>query len=298
MTYRDGQPPRRLPDRPYRPERTSRLDRPERSGRSDQFGHPPRDYDNAPRRNTSHGADRAELPKEIYQRRRIAALVALLVIIGLLVWALTALGGGGDKDPQGAAVTSSAAPTSAASSANESEKASESESVASSEDADGESESASASASESETEPTESESESAEPAAAGKDSCDLGDLKITATSDKANYAPGEQPKFYMSVDNPTKKDCQVNLDKDKLRFEVYDLATNQPVWSDTDCNPAVERGEQTFEAGDKRNFEAVWSRLSSGPDQCGDRAPAPAGAYFLHAVVGDNPSAAYTFNLG
>ena len=147
------------------------------------------------------------------------------------------------------------------------------------------------------SEPEETETESAEPEEP-KNSCELSDLRIVASSDRPSYGDGDQPTFYMTVENPTAADCELNLDDEELRFEVYNLENNERVWADTDCYPSVLTGEETFEAGDERRFQAVWSRLGSQPGQCNNRQDVGTGAFFLHAVIGDNASDAHTFNLG
>lgn len=245
------------------------------------------------------------MPREIYVRRRVAALVILLVVIALLIWGLTAAFGGkggdqaegtnatdtaataelttpaSDAPDTGAPVTESAPATDTAAAASESDKADKTENT----------ESTSA------AKPSPYEDADKKKDSKDKKSCKLEDLKITASSDESTYKQGQQPTFYMTVDNPTSSDCKIDLDKDELRFEVYDLSTNKRVWSDTDCYPSVLTGEEKFEAGKKRHFEAVWSRMGSAPEQCRDRKPAPAGGYFLHTVIGNNPSPALTFNL-
>lgn len=101
----------------------------------------------------------------------------------------------------------------------------------------------------------------------------------------------------MTVNNPTAVDCEVDLSDNVLRFEVYDLATNQRIWADVDCNPSEGDGEETFEADSERHYQAVWSRTTSSPDTCASREPVGAGSYFLHGVIGQNASNSHTFNL-
>ncbi|GAB3945801.1 twin transmembrane helix small protein [Corynebacterium tapiri] len=219
------------------------------------------------------------LPEKYYQRRRIAAVVALLAVIALLVWGLSAFARSGSGDQQ-AAESSAPAPTSVGGpvpGSSESEKPSE--------------EKATESSKESTTESTEPKAEDK------KKSCSLSDLEISAHTDQATYAPDTQPTFYMTVKNPTSSDCEIDLDKDVLRFEVYNLATNKRVWSDVDCYDPVQTGKETFEAGKERYFEAAWSRTASAPGACSNRPAVEPGGYFLHAVVGDNPSQPQTFNL-
>lgn len=227
------------------------------------------------------------LPEKYYQRRRLAAVVIVLLVVALLIWGLSALGRGSGDDsaaPAGETTSAEAAPTKETTA----EKAPDSEgkeTAEKSEEAEGpEKESA-----------TESTEESSEPADDGD--CTLADLEITADSDRANYSGDEQPTFYMTVANPTRTDCEIDLDEESLRFEVYELSTNERVWSDTDCYDSVQTGKETFEAGEERFFEAVWSRTGSAPGQCDNRPEAEPGGYFLHTVIGDNPSEAHTFNL-
>lgn len=230
------------------------------------------------------------LPQEIYMRRRAAALIAILVVVAVLIAAWfgmrkdpettpTAAGSSTDasalSEPPVAATTAPAEETAAAESAKPSEAASAS------------------------TEPSQSASAEASKDAKPdeKKDCQLADLVVSATPDKANYAVGELPKFFMEVKNPTAGDCEIDLSKDVLRFEVYKLGDYTKVWTDVDCFPPVETGKQKFKAGESRVFEATWSRLGSAPDKCEQRPQADNGAYLLHAVIGNNNSEAQTFNL-
>ncbi len=212
------------------------------------------------------------LPEEIYVRRRVAAAVIILILVGLLVWGLVAFAGrGGDE------ATDTTAPAAAASSVE----------VTTTE----------ASTSTSTTpETSEKETPSEEPEDV-KSSCALSDLRITASSDRPSYGADVQPTFYMTVANPTTEDCEVNLDEHQLRFEVYNLETNERVWADTDCYPSVLTGDEVFKAEDERRFQAVWSRMGSRPGQCNNRQEVGTGSFYLHAVLGDNPSDAHPFNL-
>lgn len=231
-----------------------------------------------PRRNSYDQEQAPRQPEVIYVRRRVAALFLLLVVIAVLIFAMVKFAGKKDDS------TDVAATTTTTTSVEVTETTSTSESTE---------ESASESTTESTSESTEASAE-----APKKQSCELHDLRITATSDQPNYAANVEPKFYMTVKNPTDADCEIDLDRDILRFEVYDLATNQRVWADVDCNASEGTGTRVFPAGEERHFEAKWSRTTSAPEMCQQRQPVPAGSYFLHAVIGDNPSDAHTFNLG
>ncbi|MEJ4098919.1 hypothetical protein V5S96_00850 [Corynebacterium mastitidis] len=232
------------------------------------------------------------LPEEIYVRRRVAAAVVVIVAVAALIWAAVALGGGSEEEQQpastSAAVQESTAhtPSSAEASTSASEEAESSENTESPESSESE-------------EPSEEPSEAATStvAAAAKRTCELGDLEITAKTSQATFREGDKPTFYMTVKNPTAADCQINLDEETLRFEVYAMADNSRVWSDVDCNPSEGSGKRSFPKGEERHFESVWSRTTSAPRQCEARKPVEPGAYYLHAVIGTHASPAQPFNL-
>lgn len=207
-------------------------------------------------------------------RRRVAALVILLVIVALLVWGLSVFARSGKTDEtENTPETVSEAPSTTL--ATEPTVQLSEESTPSS------------------TQP----SEETVAAPVKKGSCELADLEIHASSNQPSYAIGVQPVFYMEVKNPTDTDCVINLDDNLLRFEVYDMATNDRIWSDTDCYPPVAAGNVEFAPGEKRRWEARWSVTASQPGQCDNRPEVKAGSYFLHGVIGDNASDASPFNI-
>lgn len=212
-------------------------------------------------------------------RRRVAALVILLVVVALLVWGLSAFARSGKTDETETTPETVAEAPSTTLATEPTVQLSE--------------ESTTPTSSEAPTQPTE------ETAAAPvkKGSCELADLQIHASSNQPSYAVGVQPVFYMEVENPTDTDCVINLDDDLLRFEVYDMATNDRIWSDTDCYPPVAAGSVEFAPGEKRRWEARWSATASQPGQCENRPEVTAGSYFLHGVIGDNASDASPFNI-
>jgi len=229
------------------------------------------------------------LPEEIYKRRRVAALIIVIVLAVVLIWAAVAAFGGESDDSVAASSESSAATTSSEST---------SESSTTSADSTSESESESESASESEAKDGASESKEPEESVhAAKDTCSLEDLEVRTSMLNYSVPDGELPKFFMTVTNPTAADCKIDLDENSLRFEVYKMADNQRVWSDTDCYASVQTGEQTFPAGKDLKFEAEWSRQASEPGKCTDRPTAEPGAYFAHTVIGDNSSPPQDFTL-
>lgn len=227
------------------------------------------------------------LPEEIYKRRRVAALIIVLVLAVVLIWAAVAAFGGSSEEP---ADTAAPAPTSADE---------ETSSSAAPESSGTVSETKTAAEGASESKAAESEPSSAAPASseAAKKTCELADLDVRTSMLNYSVPEGELPKFFMTVTNPTAADCKIDLDKNLLRFEVYKMADNERVWSDTDCYASVQTGSQTFPAGKDVKFEAEWSRQASKPGECTDRPAAEPGAYFAHTVIGDNSSPPQDFTL-
>ncbi|HJG43146.1 MULTISPECIES: hypothetical protein [Corynebacterium] len=242
---------------------------------------------------------RKPLPPVIYQRRRAAALILILVVVAALIIAWAVGRGGKDDASQQAAATSSLAqpvdaPTSApsaapTSSAETAADASAPESSAAEAPASDGAPSAESSAA--------APSESAAASEAPKNSCTVDDLKVSVKTVEASYKDGALPVFVMDVENPTAVDCDIDLDQNKLRFEVYAMGTNARVWADTDCYPSVQTGRTTFKAGATQQFQATWSRKGSEPEKCTDRPIAEDGHYFAHGIIGDNYSEAYTFAI-
>ena len=236
-----------------------------------------------------------QFPREIYVRRRVAALVAILVLVIVLIWAATALFSGseeaGTESQQASAsdtLTPSEEPTSAVETAESTAAEGSTEASESAEPKEGETDKEAPS---SEAKPEEL---TVDPT---KTTCSLQDLKVLAKTNEDSVPADKMPTFYLEVFNPTAADCSIDLDEEQLRFEVYKMGSNERVWADTDCYASVETGKQTFKSGERRYFQADWSRKRSEPGKCTEREYAEPGAYFLHTVIGENYSPALPFNL-
>ena len=231
------------------------------------------------------------LPKVIYVRRRVAAVVVLLAVVALLLGVMQLFSNrSADQPDQSAAAVTSDAPypakgTDGASAGKDGDDKAASSDKKDADKADKDSKDAGDKDEKGDKDDKGSKDTVEEPK---KQSCELSDLQISATSDKPSYEEGQLPEFYMTVKNPTAADCTIDLRDNPLRFEV---------WSDLDCNQPVDGTSRIFPAGSERYYRAVWSRTDSEPGQCGQRNPVPAGSYFLHTVIGNNPSEAHPFNL-
>ena len=226
-------------------------------------------------------------------RRRVAALVILLALVAAVIWALTAVARSGSTSEETSPETS--IPDTLVTTPTEpvpGESTSATSETAATETKDSGKPSTSSEASES---PDDKK-------LAAKTTCELNDLRLTLRANKTDFAlddAEDQPDFTVQVHNPTGGDCTIDANEHRLRFEVYQIGREgfQPMWSDTDCYEPVINGDQTFKAGDSRNFNAAWSRLASAPGQCSDRQQVAPGAYVATASLGDNTSEGITFNL-
>lgn len=238
------------------------------------------------------------LPPEIYRRRRIAAAVIVVVVLVVLVLIVRAVvGGGGSTDsaeatPTEQSTAARSATTGSASTTTTRKTSASSTSTGASATSDPRAEETTV------PEGTEEPSETTATATGEGGQCTVDDLKLTVSAGAPTYAGGQQPDFYLEVDNPTGTDCVVDLDESPMSFEVFTLSDYARVWADTDCNEPTLTGELDLAAGEQRTFVLNgWSRTTSAPDQCGDRSPAGTGAFLLYGHLGENISEPETFNL-
>lgn len=223
-------------------------------------------------------------------RRRIAAGVALVLIIALvwfLVHSLTAKDEPQDNNANQAAQSETIDATSPVDPPNQKKDAEPSKDSAKSSEKASESSSKDADKS---GEPSDS--------ASAKDTCTVADLKVTASPSQPTFDADTQPSFYVNIKNPTRGDCQVDFESNPLKFEVFTLNNYQRVWGDLDCNKPEVTGKVDIKAGDEVNYQlGAWSRTTSAEGQCDNRQPVGAGSYLLYGHVGDNVSEPATFNL-
>lgn len=237
------------------------------------------------------------LPPEIYRRRRIAAVVVLIVLLLLIGWGVKALVSSGDSNSsaeevtvsrtdgeQGAGTASPKQPYPGA------ETDGDKQEPGKKDDKNGEPSDS--------TDPSAAASEAAAAELAKKKECSLEDVQLSVTSDRPNYG-SENPKFALTLHNPTGGECNINLDEQKLRFEVFNLGDYQRIWSDLDCYESEGKGELKIAPGKDAVFSATWSRLGSAPGRCteAERQQVPSGPYLLYGLVGNKNSDGYTFNL-
>lgn len=197
------------------------------------------------------------LPAAVYWRRRAAALLLLMLVVALLWWLIGALfgSGGGDAGQPVAGNDASSSPTATVST--------------------GPSPSVS---------PASSPAASASGTAAASPSastevplCPDSALTISVRTDKASYAPGQEPLITLKVTNSSSAACRRDLGSAALELQVKAGTVRE--WSSDDCNPGGAPKIETLQPGDSDSVTVTWNRLRSAPDCPEGLGAAPAGAY-------------------
>lgn len=247
------------------------------------------------------------LPPEIYFRRRVLAIGVGVVVLALVVWLISSLGGGED-DPEADAAAATSSLTSAPPASAEQAEEKSADGDADDSGRSGEPGNAAAGAGGSDTSGSESssasstsgESTSAEPVPAGQ--CPDQSLAIKVGGDKPTYKLGEEPTFTTVVTNIGTAPCERDLGSGLQQVLVYTLDGNQRLWSNIDCYPQSEPDVRTLAPGEQAVFSVKWSAKTSAPD-CLEkpepqRQPIGPGAYTVVAQLGQLRSSPEPFNVG
>lgn len=197
----------------------------------------------------------------VYRRRRLAAVLFALLVIGLVVWLVAA-------PPWRAAPT--ADPSPAASSAVPTPSPSA---------------------------PAASPTPSATPtqaAPSGPVECSPADITVDALTDKGEYGQGENPQLSIRLTNTSANPCTMNVGTSAQSFTV--TSGSDVWWRSTDCQSEPSDMEVTLAAGQQVTSAAplTWDRTRSSVGSCdGERPFAPGGGatYHLSVSIGGIPSA-------
>ena len=205
------------------------------------------------------------LPREVYVRRRVAAVVIAVVAVLAVVLALFLASRDSGTDTQ---------ETATGGDVEQSEVATTSETTS---------------------------SESAEPddGGASRGRCADTDLSLEVWPEQPNVPQGETLRFYVNVLNTSDTTCDRDLSEAPLSFEVYRLDTNAKVWSSIDCTTPRDEDEVDLRPGVPEPRLIDWTGRRSAEGACSeaDRTPVEVGAYQVYALVGNVFSPAATFNV-
>ncbi|MFC9993187.1 hypothetical protein [Nocardia sp. NPDC127526] len=211
------------------------------------------------------------LPPEIYWRRRLVAIGALVVATALVIWVAFALlrGGGEDKQADAGATTSAEATNKAAGS--------------------------SSAPSESGKPSGSTTSGSAAPVAQGQ--CPDQSLAVKVNVGQPTYKTGEQPVFGIVITNISSAACERDMGSGLQLVSVQSLDGARRLWASTDCYPDGTPDVRTLNPGQQAAFTVTWTGSTSQPSCAGERVPVPPGPYTVVAQLGSVRSAPEPFNI-
>lgn len=234
------------------------------------------------------------LSAAVYWRRRFAALLAGIAVLGIVGWAFSgALGGGGTGSKtadvgrvrhSGGAATGSAAGTSAAGSQPRTAPAT--------------AQSPGAAAAQTPA-PGRSASPSPGPgiAVTSAPPCVPGDVVISLSVTQASYGQGQPPEFDVDVVSTAAGTCSFNVGPRYLAVVV--TAGKQRVWGSADCAAAPASLVTNLARGVPMVLPVLWDRQTSAPGCPATTAgPAAGGSYTATAADGGLTSNSVTFRLG
>ncbi|UVE94539.1 hypothetical protein [Dietzia sp. B32] len=205
------------------------------------------------------------LPREVYVRRRVAAVVVAVIAVVVVVLALFLASRDSGTDTQetaagGESGTSEAAETT-------------------------------------ETSPTETSSR--EDGGASRGRCADEDLRLDVWPAEPNVPVGSDVRFFVNIINVADTTCDRDLAEAPLSFEVYRLDDNSKVWSSIDCTTPRDEDEVELRPEEPEPRQIDWTGRRSAEGACSesDRTQVEVGAYQVYALVGNVFSPAATFNV-
>lgn len=196
---------------------------------------------------------------DVYWRRRVSALVVLAVLVAVVVFALSRVGGddasasasasapGQGQDPAAAPVQDDARSTT---------------------------------------------SPDAEPAT---EPCAPEQLQVVATADAGSYAAETTPQLGVSVRNTGAVSCSVDLGAEAVELLV--VSGEDRIWSSQDCPDGAATSVVTVDAQGEQAVATGWTRQRSAPGCPGDLAEPRPGTYQLTASAAGTTSSPLSFGL-
>lgn len=217
-----------------------------------------------------NGPRRKPSPR-VYKRRRQLVAVLALLLVGGLVWAGIAVAGlfRGDPDPAPAAGSAGAAPEPTAPATG--------------------TPSATPSATASPTATPSPAPTSTEPV------CNPASIEVTGSTDAETYAPEQNPVLSLTVSNTGEVPCPVNVGTSQMEFLI--TSGDDRIFSSRDCQEGAEDLEVTIEPGGSKTARFTWERVRSAPE-CAvvENVPGP-GQYVFQTRLGERTSDETVFTL-
>lgn len=136
---------------------------------------------------------------------------------------------------------------------------------------------------------------SATPTATPTPVCDQHLITVSASTDKASYAPTEKPVFTLKVTNGNPMPCEVNVGTTQMEFLV--VSGTDRVFSSKDCQASAQDLPKTIAAGASETANFPWDRVRSTEGcKAVTTQPRP-GIYVMTASLGPVTSSKAVFEL-
>lgn len=129
---------------------------------------------------------------------------------------------------------------------------------------------------------------------AGK-KCKADEVKVTASTDAKSYPAGKKPVLILTVENTSKRECDMNVGTSMQEFLISSGADR--VFSTVDCLQNGEDVPLTFAAGQKENARFTWNRDRSAPGCKAVGVQPRPGTYKFTAAIGEFESEPVSFTL-
>ncbi len=196
----------------------------------------------------------------VFRRRRLAVLISLLVVVGLLVWAGFGIASMMRPADPGATGTGTG-PVAGGSSGTSTQSSQEPDA-------------------ESSDQPTD---------------CLDGDVVIGASTAQGTHGPAQDPVLVMTIKNEGKVDCKVNVGTSQQEFSV--TSGSDRIFSTSDCVQDPMDTEITIKPGSSETARFTWNRVRSAPGCKVVSAKPRPGWYGFTAKLGDLSSETAKFEL-
>ncbi|MCX5332400.1 hypothetical protein [Streptomyces sp. NBC_00140] len=115
------------------------------------------------------------------------------------------------------------------------------------------------------------------PAGSGVPNCTAGSVKLTVSSFRNGYGPGETPALLLTAANSSGGDCKVDLGPKSAVLTITEAAEDDEYWSSADCPKAAASLVFRVPAGSSITYTVKWDRKPSAP-QCATPPAGSAGA--------------------
>ncbi len=123
--------------------------------------------------------------------------------------------------------------------------------------------------------------------------CDPAKVTLTADTDKSEYAAGELPQLWLTLENKSAQPCAIGVGGDQVTFTITSPSGSgdEVYWTTKDCSDPSPAATVTLKNGVpvESSTKTTWPRTRSTPGDCIATAP---------QVGSDGASFDFTITLG